>query len=88
MKGHAEDFAGGLLGLCRRFRKLHPSSLAATTGVNLGFHHHHRRPQLASARFGFGRGRCQNTRRYRDTELSQQGLGLVFMNVHRRFPSK
>ena len=86
VQGHAEYFARGLLSLCRRLRQLHSPSLAPASRVDLGLDHDHRGTQGARGLFGLGWRRGKQALGHGYTELPEQRLGLIFVNVHRKLP--
>ena len=74
--------AGQALDIVNAFRHFHAAALAATTGVDLGFHHPHGAAKLLRCFHSFLNGECGDAARYWHTELTQDVLALVFVDFH------
>jgi len=79
---HAEDLAGDRFGFFGRLGELHAAALAAAAGVDLGLHHAEFAAEGARGFAGFGRGGGEAAFRDGHTEVSEQRLRLVLVNVH------
>jgi hypothetical protein len=92
-QGAAEHLARKGLHLVDRLGDAHPAlvaglrlrelALAAPAGVDLRLHHPDRTRQRARCRLGLAGRRDGLAQRDRDAELFQNGLALVFVDVHR-----
>ena len=76
VEGPAQAHAAGALGIVLEA----PGATAA--GMDLGFDHPDRSAQVAGGVLGFLRGESDPAAWGGDTELRQQALGLIFVNVH------
>ena len=88
MQGHPQDFACGGLGFGRGFDDFHTPRLAPPTGVDLSLDDDDLRPQGLGRFFRLLWSGRQMTGGYGHAELTEQGLGLVFMDIHRALRDK
>ena len=81
---HAEDLAGELLDLVERARELDATALAAAAGMDLRLHHPDRATELLRRLGGFQHAERGVAARHRHTELAQDFLALVLVDLHGR----
>ena len=94
----AEHLADVALDLLDRFREAHAAlvaglrllepALAAAAGVDLRLHHPDRPAELLRGRFRLLGRHHRLAARHRHAELLEDGLGLVFVDVHRSLSSR
>ena len=79
---HAQNLAGQLLDLVKRFGNLDAAALAAATRVDLGLHNPYRAAELLRRFDRFLHCKRRDATRHRHTELTQDLLALVFVDLH------
>ncbi len=67
----------------QRSREFHATGFAAATGMHLGLDDPEPAPELFRSRARFLRGGGHLPSRHRNSELSEEGLGLVLVKIQR-----
>ncbi len=83
---HAQHGACLLFDVGQRADRLDPAPLAAAAGMNLRLDHPNRSAQFAGGGNRLFRGEGRTPAQNRNTEGAKDVLGLIFVDVHRRFP--
>ena len=79
---HAENLLGQGFYVVDGLGHLHAAALAAATSMDLRLHHPNWAAKLLCCLYSFLDGECRNATGYWHTELTQDFLALVFMNLH------
>src|SRR5258708_40327098 len=79
---HAEDFGRPVAHFIDRLGDLDPAALAASTGMDLGFHHPYLASEFMCCSYRFVDAETSHTARRRDTVFPEDCLRLVFVNFH------
>ena len=79
---HAQDLAGQRLDLVDRAGQLDAAALAAATGVDLGLDDPDRAAELLGGFHRLLHGEGRDAARHRHTEVAQDFLALVLVNLH------
>ena len=87
-KGLAKKVGGNIANFIDRRDNLDPACLATTTGMNLRLYDMHRPAKPGSDCGSFISRECRFSTRHGDPEAGQQRLGLMFMNIHLKSPTK
>src|ERR1700722_8115801 len=81
-QGHAQNLSGVVQSFVGRFRELHATGLAATTGMDLGFDHDHMGAQTLGDGAGFLFFHYHFAARDRYAKFGEDRFGLIFVNLH------